>query len=271
MKEKMDITKYDIKSATLPTSFDNCRIALLADLHNNQVGEGNSIILKALEEYSPDYILCAGDMIVGSRKGKFEKDAAIDFLQEAVTIAPVFYSCGNHEERLREPLYFENEPFDNLKNELESIGITFLDNHSFELVRENDIITISGLSLPLDFYTRWWKRKPLCVDDISQRIGDKRNFTILMAHNPIYFPIYDTYGAELVLSGHVHGGLMVLPGIGGVLSPELLPFPKYDFGLFSGEKSQMVLSRGLGAHTLPIRINNRPELVLITLKSACEL
>ena len=95
---------------------------------------------------------------------------------------------------------------------------------------------------------------------------DREKFQLLIAHNPVYFDAYADWGADLVVSGHVHGGIMRLPFLGGVLSPSLTLFPKYDGGMFREHGSTMILSRGLSSHTIPIRIFNPGELIVIELK-----
>ena len=104
-------------------------------------------------------------------------------------------------------------------------------------------------------------------DYLASLIGrpDPDSFHILLAHNPDYFPRYAEWGADLVLSGHVHGGIMKLPLLGGVISPSLRLFPKYDGGLFEERNSRMILGRGLGSHTIPIRVFNPGELIEICL------
>lgn len=87
----------------------------------------------------------------------------------------------------------------------------------------------------------------------------------MIAHNPEYFEAYAGWGADLTVSGHVHGGVMRLPFLGGVISPRLTLFPKYDGGMFERNGRFMVVSRGLGTHTLPIRIFNPGELIMIEL------
>lgn len=270
MRKMIDVTSYNVEFKNLPTSFHGCRIGFLADLHNNEIGANNEILLSELKKQRPDYILCGGDMIVGSHRGVCEYDRAIDFLKEAVKIAPVFFSFGNHEERLRNPELFETSLFELFLERLERIGVHVLDNYGVQLVQNGDTISIKGLSIDMECYKRWWNRVPLSVSQITTKIGRKDGFTILLAHNPVYFKSYDSYGGDLVLAGHVHGGLMVLPFLGGVISPELALFPKYDAGYFKGKYSQMIVSRGLGVHTLPIRINNRPEVIMITLKKTCD-
>ncbi|MDE6892596.1 MAG: hypothetical protein K2P50_12455, partial [Lachnospiraceae bacterium] len=103
------------------------------------------------------------------------------------------------------------------------------------------------------------------VSYLDRLIGrpDKSRATVLIAHNPRYFEVYAGWGADFVVSGHVHGGLMRLPFLGGVISPALKLFPKYDGGEFHEGKSTLILGRGLGTHTLPIRIFNPGEVVVI--------
>ena len=102
---------------------------------------------------------------------------------------------------------------------------------------------------------------------MANKLGnpDRDRYSILLAHNPEHFQAYVSWGADLILSGHVHGGIIRLPFLGGVVSPAMKLFPKYDGGLFSQGNSHMVLSRGLGTHTIPVRINNKAELVVVEL------
>lgn len=271
MKKKIDLTEYSLSFQNLPASFDGCRIGFLSDLHDWEIGLANEYLLEVMEGQSFDYFFCGGDMIVGSDRGIFSYENLLRFFEKLGGLVPVYYSYGNHEERMRfvsgTGKINELEAFRKL---LEERGVRVLDNDSTLLLRNGQAICLKGLSLGMDYYRRWWNRKPLHREELDMMIGDKKDFTILLAHNPIFFKAYDLYGAELVLSGHVHGGLMVIPALGGVISPELQLFPKYDFGLFNGNQTKMIVSRGLGAHTLPIRIHNRPELVAVTLKRTCE-
>ena len=109
-------------------------------------------------------------------------------------------------------------------------------------------------------------------DDIISIVGenDKKLMNLMIAHNPIYFPSYKQWGADLVLSGHIHGGIIRIPGIGGLLSPDCTFFPKYDGGMFSEDGATMIVSRGLGTHTIPIRIFNPGELVCVDIHSEGE-
>ena len=134
-------------------------------------------------------------------------------------------------------------------------------------ILDNYGIAIHGLSIDRKFYKRF-KTLHMDNDYISDLIGEPVDgiFNILLAHNPDYYPEYDNWGADLVLAGHVHGGLMRLPILGGVVSPAIRMFPKYDGGLFEGKNGKMILSRGLGTHTLPIRIFNPGELIVVELE-----
>ncbi len=69
-----------------------------------------------------------------------------------------------------------------------------------------------------------------------------------------------------MLSGHVHGGIMRLPFLGGVIAPSYKLFPKYDGGVYRGDGSVMLLGRGMGSHTLPFRFFNPAQLYAVTLK-----
>ncbi len=271
MKKKIDVTNYKLNYESLPASFDGCRIGFLTDLHNNEIGYENEELLNTMTNHAYDYFVCCGDMIVGSDKGVFEYQSALKFLEKLAKIAPVYYSFGNHEERMRSTRFIDrNDALETYKSKLLARNITVLDNETIILSKDGQSICLKGLSLSMDYYKRWWNRKSLLNVELNQMIGKKKEFTILLAHNPVFFDTYDSYGVDLVLSGHIHGGLMILPMFGGVISPELKLFPKYDFGYFEGESSKMIVSRGLGTHTLPIRIHNRPEFIDITLKRTCE-
>ena len=97
--------------------------------------------------------------------------------------------------------------------------------------------------------------------------SDIRKCNLLIAHNPDYFSEYAKWGADLTLSGHVHGGIMRLPWLGGVLSPSYRLFPKYDGGVFRENGAIMLLGRGMGSHTIPLRFFNPAQLYEVTLKS----
>ena len=253
--------KYKLTSPKLKKAY---RFVLLSDLHNKQFGKENEKLFAAIEKLRPDGILMAGDMIT-AKIGQDMKPT-LRFIQKLAAKYPVFYGQGNHEYRLE--LYPETyqDMFSELQAGLGGCGIEPMKNCHVKLPQYG--ITIYGAEIERKYYQRF-KTLPMDSDYLKNLLGnpDPGVFTILIAHNPEYFPEYEAWGADLVLSGHVHGGLMRLPFLGGVVSPAIRLFPKYDGGLFHGKTGRMILSRGLGTHTLPIRIFNPGELILVELEA----
>ena len=254
---------YEIESEKITGEYT---FALLSDLHNKSFGKQNEKLLHKIEELSPDAILAAGDMLTAHDKRK-KYYVAADLMSRLSEKYPVYYGMGNHEQYLG--LYPEESEgaYEDYMEKLNSFGIEPLINESVELPSAN--IIISGLQVDRCYY-RKFRLYPMPDNYLTDLLGEpgRNKFRILIAHNPDYFPEYVKWGADLTVSGHVHGGLMKLPVLGGVISPKLTLFPKYDGGRYEEGKSVMILSRGLGTHTLPIRIFNPGELVMLHLKPA---
>lgn len=239
----------------------NCRAVVLADLHNKRYGKDNERLLAAIREAKPDFILVAGD-IPTAKPGK-SLDIAVSLMTELARDYPIYYGNGNHEHRMK--LYPKN--YGNMAEEyekaLQKAGISRLVNSHMELADTG--IVIYGSEIDRFYYKRF--RVQHMEDDYLQGIlgtPKSSDYSILIAHNPDYFPQYARWGADLVLSGHVHGGMVRIPIINkGVVSPNVRLFPKYDGGIFHEDKSTMILSRGLGMHTIPIRLFNPGELIVI--------
>lgn len=233
---------------------------LLSDLHNKSFGKENQALLQAIEKQKPDGILIAGDMYTAA-KGKDNTKVA-EFVCRLAEKYPVYYGNGNHEHKTR----LFPEEFGNLyqdyMDKIKKAGVVTLQNEKVHLPGFNT--DIYGLEIERDYYKKF-ERQKMVPDYLTKELGtpDKGRFTLLIAHNPEYFPAYAAWGADLSVSGHVHGGLMRLPAAGGVISPGIQLFPKYDGGFFKEGNAVMVLSRGLGTHTLPIRIFNPGELIVI--------
>lgn len=234
---------------------------VLADLHNKSYGEKNVKLLRAIHDLKPEAILIAGDMLISKPEKSYE--VALDLLKELAGKYPVYYGMGNHETRLF--LYPEvyGDMGKNYEKDLNALQIQLMRNESREV---KDNIRITGLDMSRVYYKRF-KKSPMDSSYLLQTLGkaNEEKYEILLAHNPDYFEEYAAWGADLVLSGHVHGGMMRLPFLGGAVSPAFKLFPKYDGGLFKNGKSTMILSRGLGMHTIPIRIFNPGELILVKL------
>lgn len=253
------IKKYTFHSDKLKK---NCRIVFLSDLHNKEYGVGNERLLQAMEETAPDLVLVGGDMLTAKPGASFQK--AVAFLLKCGEKYPVYYALGNHEYRIR--IYPEN--YDTMYQDyMESFAksdIRFLDNESLLLPEYG--IRLTGLTIDRKYYRRFAKRK-IEEEYLLKTIGrpDGSSYQILLAHNPEFFPDYAAWKPDLVLAGHVHGGVARIPGFKGMVSPSLLPFPHYDGGLFEEAGSRMVISRGLGMHTIPVRLFNPGELVVLEL------
>lgn len=235
------------------------RIALLSDLHGKEYGYNNSILAEAIKDAGVDVIICAGDMVTASN-GKVD-DSVLKLFRELDTY-PIYYGIGNHEYRMKiyQGQYKSN--YDKYMCELTETGVTVLENNRVFLEDYN--VTIQGLMIDREYYQRFEKAKmePEYIRDITGS-HETEGYEILVAHNPEYFDVYAEAGADLVLSGHNHGGIINLPYLGGVISPRLVLFPKYDGGKYEQSGSTMVLSRGLGYHSLPVRLFNPGELVII--------
>lgn len=255
------VKKYIFRSDKLKK---NCRIVFLSDLHNKEYGIGNELLLRAIDEQSPDLVVVGGDMLRAKPGASFEKGAA--FVLACGKKYPVYYALGNHEYRAR--IYPEDygTMYQDYMKCFEGSGIRFLDNESALLPEFG--IRFTGLTLDKDYYKRFGKRK-LKEGYLPGTIGraDHSSWQILLAHNPEFFPDYAAWQPDLVLSGHVHGGVARIPGYKGVVSPALMPFPHYDGGLFEECGSRMIISRGLGMHTIPVRLFNPGELVVVELEA----
>ena len=238
------------------------KLVMLSDLHNYQYGKDNVQLLAAIEKEAPDAEVLAGDMITAGKKEKFEK--TVEFLEKIKDKYPLYYAYGNHEQKIK--LYTDRygDLGERYEKALLKAGITPLCNAHVALTEWG--ITVYGLEIGHEYFQRF-KTKPFPEKYLESLIGakDKDSFCVLLAHNPEYFPEYAEWGADLVLSGHVHGGIMRLPFVGGVISPAIRLFPKYDGGLFSEKDSNMVLSRGIGTHSPNVRMFNPGELVVIEL------
>lgn len=244
----------------------NFRAVVLADLHNKRYGKNNEQLLDAIRECKPDMILVAGDIPTATPGKKL--DIAIGLMEELSKDFPVYYGNGNHEYRMR--IYPETygDMCEKYDEALSKMGVIRLVNTHTNL--EEYGVTVYGAEIDKFYYGRFGV-KPMTDSYMESILGKCREDTygILIAHNPDYFPKYAAWGADLVLAGHVHGGMVRVPIWGrGVVSPNIRLFPKYDGGIFREGKSTMVLSRGLGMHTIPIRLFNPGELVVIDFETS---
>ena len=254
----LEINEYKIVSNSVPQNFDGFRIAQVSDLHNAEFGEGNSKLLELLSQTEPDIIVLTGDLI-DSRNTDIE--IALAFAREALKIAPVYFVSGNHEARVIE--------YEDLKMGLAEAGVIVLENQKVEITREGESITLMGIDDP-SFQENYLfgDSEGVAKQAIETLLRVSDGYTVLLSHRPELFELYVETGMDLVFSGHAHGGQFRLPFIGGLVAPNQGLFPKYDAGLFSEENTNMIVSRGVGNSIVPVRFNNRPEIILVTLSNS---
>ena len=251
---------YELKSRDIEKDY---HFVFLSDLHNKQYGEENKKLLAAIDACCPDAVYIGGDILTAT-PGKSVEPAA-EFVRTLSEKYLVYYANGNHEQRLE--LY--PETYGTMGSDYEKLlaeaGVMRLVNAA-EYHAEYGVEVV-GCQVDRRFYKRF-KRVPMESEYLKHILPKKTEgmYTILLAHNPDYFQAYKEWGADLVLSGHVHGGVMRLPFLGGVLGTNFRFFPKYDGGKFSEDGKVMIVSRGLGAHTIPLRVFNPAELVEIVIK-----
>jgi predicted MPP superfamily phosphohydrolase len=251
------VTRYEISSDRIR---EPITCALITDLHNKVYGSDNSRLIDSIRSESPDLILCAGDLIVGTNHNSHR--TALDFATRLTEIAPVYYSNGNHETECRR---YAKSKYAAYVTKLKRAGIHLLNNKCEDIVLGSTKIHIAGLEVSLEKYIKF--RKPSCdISYIEDKVGKvplDGSYTILMAHNPEFFATYGEWGADLTVSGHYHGGILRFPGLGGFISPKLRLFPDYSYGMYKNDKSVLYVTCGIGQHTLKLRLNNIPEIVNI--------
>lgn len=251
---------YEITSDWIAKDF---RFVFLSDLHNKQYGPANEKLIAAIDACEPEAIMIGGDVLTAS-PGK-DVEPAAEFVRGLAERYLIYYANGNHEQRL--DLY--PETYGDMGERYEALlsqdGIVRLVNEAEYNQQHNTEVV--GCQIDRRFYKRF-KKVPMDGEYLKGILPKKNEgmYTILLAHNPDYFPAYKEWGADLVLSGHAHGGVMRLPILGGVLGTNFRPFPKYDGGMFTEDGKMMIVSRGLGAHTIPLRIFNPAELVEVIIK-----
>lgn len=255
-------TRYQISSDKLK---EDHKWVVLADLHLWRYGKHNEQLIEAIREEAPEAILVPGDLIVHTNPEHFF--VAEELMEQLTWIAPVYFSNGNHESRLENPEHVNYVPYQRLKARLMEMGVNILNNEREIITEGTDEIVMLGLELPLSYYKKGVDT-PLAQVELSRCLGepDSSRYQILLAHTPKYIPEYFAWGADLCLSGHYHGGLVCIPGIGSIISPQFELFPKHSFGRFDNGIQTALVSRGMGTHTFHVRIFNRSELLVVTAK-----
>lgn len=256
----IQISRFSLESSKIPKSFDGYKIVHISDLHSKEFGKDNKSLIEKITQEKPDIVVLTGDMVSAN-----ETDYTVFFslVSELTQKYKVYFIPGNHEQAL------------NLKEKSEII--TYLEDRGVDVL-DNEVAIIKSGDEEINLYGLWYSNKYYSENDeyildeelISELIGEAHedSYNILLSHNPRYFLTYAQWGADLTLSGHVHGGMVRIPFVGAIFSPDEGFFPKYDAGLYTEESGKsIVVSRGLGSGSRGFRLFNRPDLVVITLHS----
>ena len=240
----LQVSTFVIEDGELPSAFDGFRIAQVSDLHNAPFWEE---VVEALEKIKPDIIVLTGDLIDSS---KTDVEAALAFAQAAAEIAPCYYVSGNHEA-------WSPGHWDTLRRGLSRAGVVMLEDEKAVLEREGETVKVLGL------------RDPAFGSDHATVLTEQaagEGYTLLLSHRPERFDLYVGAGVDLVFTGHAHGGQFRIPFLGGLIAPDQGFLPEFDAGLYEKNGTSMLVSRGIGNSIIPLRINNRPEIILAELK-----
>lgn len=267
--DTLEITSYEIENTKIPTEFNDFKIIQISDLHNKSFGKNNKRLIEKIDSQNPDIIVITGDLVEGDNKNFY---VALNLIDELTKKYKVYHIIGNHEQKSL--IKKHGELYKTYFKELTKKPIIDLDNEKVKIEKNGKYINLYGLIIPLEYYPYFfknYKNKDIGLDEcfISNNLGDinKNEYNILLAHTPFFFEDYEKYGVDLILAGHVHGGIIRIPGLGGLLSPNREFFPKYDFGKYDKNNTTMLLSKGLGGSKVLVRLACKPEIVSITLKS----
>ena len=250
------VTKYEYNNPKIPEGFDQYKILQISDLHNKNF---DGSLIKLVEESKPDIIVITGDLI--DRRNTDIK-VAIQLVKQLSTRAPTYYVTGNHEQL--------SHQYDELMKEMKKLDLHLLDNSYVTLSNMGDEVGIIGVADPAIVQsesTYLWNNDENYMTESIEKLhkNSKTDFNILLSHRPELFNVYKDSQIDLVFSGHAHGGQVRLPLIGAAVAPNQGFFPKYTEGMYCEDSTSMVVSRGLGNSIIPVRINNPPEVVLVTL------
>lgn len=251
-RDDLEISRYEVKSQKLPESFDGFKIVQLSDLHGAEFGEDGMGLVEKVKELEPDMIALTGDFVTD------EGDlAAVEKLVARLTeLCPVYFVSGNHE--------FGSGLAVKVRNILERAGVKYLSNEYLTINRGEDEILLGGVEDPLAYADM------LSPDELAQKMNDAAPdaFKILLGHRNYWMTEYPELPVDLIFCGHAHGGLIRIPGVGGLIGTDRRLFPDFDAGQFNNGRYTLIVSRGLG-NSVPIpRVFNRPEIVCVELTRA---
>ena len=268
----IDITRINIMHKL--SSDSEPVILYFSDLHGVSFGKNNDKLIEAIDSIKPDAIIIGGDMIIDKYKhlkqDSTAKENAISLLNRLCEKYTVYYGLGNHETKsgLNDKLKAE---YKNYLYRIDNKNLHIMSNKHEYVTIKGTRFCIYGLEIEPKYYSKKKLRK-IDADYVFNKLGEepehKHSIPLVISHNPDSFDACAKWGAEYVLSGHNHGGFVRLPFIGGVIGSNFRLFPKYSAGIYKHKEytSTMLLSRGLGCHTIKFRLFNKPELIVIKFK-----
>ena len=251
-------SEYTISSDKVPHNFNGFKIVQLSDLHSKSFGNDQSDLVNKVKKSQADLILFTGDLVDSNR---YNEESSLILMEKLVEIAPVYYVTGNHE--------WWSGQFNTLEDQLKNIGVHVMRNTSEEMTIETDSIQIIGMDDPANGKESDGERSKIeeNMTKSIEKIKEDDDFQILLSHRPELLSLYSEYEFDVVFSGHAHGGQFRLPFVGGLIAPDQGLFPKYTSGKYKLDNTTMIVNRGLGNSIIPIRIFNRPEIVVVTLNT----
>lgn len=252
----LDVCHVTVRNALLPASFAGYRILHISDLHAARFGFRQKKLIRQLRMSAADGIVITGDLIDRCRTTKEHLKPVQQLIEQAVKLAPVYYVPGNHEA--------VSSVYPYLKQLLLDQGVQVLENSKLELSRNAQTISLVGLK-DKKFYPYEPERFLQNLHNLMQSV--ETPFSILLSHRPEYFAAYAQEQVSLAFCGHAHGGQIVVPGLGGLYAPDQGILPSYTDGAYEQQGCTMIVSRGLGNSRAPQRINNHPQLIVVTLQN----
>ena len=259
------VSRYKVKSNKLPQAFNGFKILHLSDWHCTTYGKNNkrliNLINNKIKKEKIDIVVITGDFIIRQKR---DYRPALEFISK-IKSNNIYFIYGNHE------MILKSKEIQDFKNKLETLGVVVLDDKKIELTRENQKLNLYGVSY---IFSHIASRKDLTEQvlekykkDYEEKIGviNKNEYNILLSHDPMDFEVYVKEGFDLVFSGHLHGGGIRFFGIGVATARKNWFFTTLASGIHKKKDTQIIVSRGIGNSTRPIRIFDPPEISITTL------
>lgn len=237
----------------------------LTDLHNKEFDRENRRLISSVRAAKPDAVLIGGDMMIskGNSGGDTGAEVALKLIETIAKEFPVYYGNGNHETRMQIQASVYGDQYQKYMEELRRMGVVCLSDQS---VRFGEDFVIAGFDVPFELYRPGYPKMKEGAVELAMGKAQEDRFTILLAHSPLYFKQYAAWGADLTLSGHFHGGTIRLPVLGGVMTPQYQFFCPWCAGEFEENGKKMIVGRGLGTHSVNIRFNDKPQVVVVKIE-----